>query len=179
MSTGNVVLIGGLTAGANAVNIQTAATTALEIESHGIVSLPKQSYVEAYMDNGGSNYSVSATTWTKVPFDTTVTDVQGDFDTTNNRFTAPEDGKYLCQVKINITGLSDQQGCHIRFYRNGAVLPPSVTHRMSGTSYVSVSFNCVIDCDAGDYLECWIWGETDFSITHGRDQTSVWFAKIA
>jgi len=151
----------------------------VEIATSGIVGLPRQSFVEAYMYNGGSNYSVSATTWTKVPFDTIVTDVQGDFDTTNNRFTAPEGGKYLCQVIVRIYGLGDQQYCYMRFYKNGALLWPSIEHHMSGVYAATVSFNCVVDCVAGDYLECWIYGQAAFSILYGQDNTTVWFAKIA
>lgn len=163
----------------DAINAYISGNKWLSVATSGIVGLPKQSYVEAYMYNGGSHYSVSATAWTKVPFDTIVTDVQGDFNTTNNRFTAPEDGKYLCMAKINLYNVTDQNYYYIRFYKNGVGFPPYGTFRASGSLDLTLLHYSIIDCDAEDYLECWVYGQTDFKILYGRDDTNIWFIKVA
>jgi len=163
----------------SAISASMSGNEWLSVATSGIVGLPRQSFAYAYMDNGEANYSVSATTWTKVPFDTVVTDVQSEFDTTNNRFTATEDGKYLAIAKINIYGLPDQNYCFARFYKNGSPFPPYARLIASGTKTHTVWVISAIPCASGDYLECWIYGESGFSIVWGEDDAVVWYIKVA
>ena len=163
----------------DAINAYISYNKWLSVATSGIVGLPRPSYVYAYMDNGGANYSVSATTWTKVPFDTVVMDVQSEFDTTNNRFTATEDGKYLCIVKINIDNVTDQNYYYVKLYKNGSALPPYGILRPSGSLSSTLLLCSVVNCNAGDYLECWVYGQTAFDILSGEDNSDVWFVKVA
>lgn len=68
--------------------------TAIQINGdEGSVTMPRQSFVHAYMSEGGAQ-TIAHTTTTTVIFDTEVTDVLGEYDTTTGIFTAKDDGVY-------------------------------------------------------------------------------------
>lgn len=64
----------------------------------GMVSIPEHSKFSA--TSNFDNY-IASNTWTKVQFNTTSHNDQGDFNAVNNRFDAPADGYYNFGVLIN------------------------------------------------------------------------------
>ena len=66
--------------------------------------------------------SVSDDTWTKVSFNTDTFDTDSVFDTSNNRFIAPADGKYFVMAKIYMfpNSANGNKG-QSAFYKNGSV----------------------------------------------------------
>jgi len=156
----------------------TAGTQVLNISTAGILTLPKQSVCRVYMNNGGADLSVTATTWTKIPFDTVNFDVQNEFDTTNNRFTATESGKYILTSHVTVDSLTDQNGYFLKFYKNGESLSGAVKIRASGTSSMTIVLAGVYDLSSGDYVEVYTYGDTDYVVKYGW-ATSFYIAKVA
>jgi len=155
-----------------------AGVEALRIHNSGIIELPKQSVCRVYMDNGGSAYPVSANTWTKVPFDTKNFDNANEFDTTNHRFIASESGFYIFLVHIIISSPTDQSLYSTKLYKNGSGHTGSIFLRASGTASQSIAGGFIVQLAAGDYIEVFIQGATDFEIGSGWG-TSLYVAKIA
>jgi len=155
-----------------------ANTEALKISSAGILTLPKQSACRVYMDNGGANLSVTAATWTKIPFDAVNFDVQNEFDTTNNRFTATESGKYILISHVTVDALTDQNAYYLRFYKNGETLSGIVKVRASGTGEINIVLVGVYGLSNGDYVEVYTYGDTDYVVKYGWT-TSFYIAKVA
>ena len=151
----------------------------LSVATSGIVSLPKQSFVHVYMNNGGADFSVSAYTWTKVPFDTKIGDVQNEFDTTNHRFTASQDGVYFISVVINVKNVVDLKGYRLTIYKNGNSWTWWRLYRASGGATQSLVFPIAVKLSEGDYIEAFIYGESDFSILYGLGNALMFVAKIA
>ncbi|RLE42274.1 hypothetical protein DRJ16_05060 [Candidatus Woesearchaeota archaeon] len=150
----------------------------LSVATSGIVGLPKQSMCLVYMDNGGASYSVSATTWTKVPFDTKRLDNANEFDTTNNRFTATEDGFYIFLVHLAILGVTDGESYLERIYKNGSGYTGSVNVVAAANTSHSIVGGFLIDLSAGDYAEVFVYGTTSFYVDNGWG-TSLYVAKVA
>ena len=151
----------------------------LSVATSGIVGLPKQSYVRGYMHNGGVDFSVPATTWTKIPFDTVVVDRQGEFDTNNNRFTATEGGVYLAIAEATVKGAIDQSGYYIRLYRNGGGTVGYVKWRASGTAWFTIAASAVLGVDAGDYLEWYVYFGDAATLGYDAIMNSFMIAKVA
>jgi len=150
----------------------------LSVATSGIVGLPKQSMCRVYMDNGGANYSVSATTWTKVPFDTKNWDNANEFDTTNNRFTATEDGFYIFMAHIHVASVTDGAIYNLAFYKNGSRNTGIIQFRASGTGDFNIVGTALLVLSAGDYAEVFVYGGSDFQIVNGWT-TSLYVAKVA
>jgi len=150
----------------------------LSVATSGIVGLPKQSMSWVYMDNGGTAYSVSATTWTKVPFDTKRLDNANEFDTTNNRFTATEDGFYIFLIHILLSSVTDGSRYLTLLRKNGSNYTGSIRLAASGTQDQSIVGGFIIDMSAGDYAEVFVYGDTSFYINNGW-ATSLYVAKVA
>jgi len=81
------------------INISISGTQVFNISTTGILTFPKQSCCVVYLS---ADQSISADTWTKVALDTVEIDTQNEFDSTNNRITVTEAGKYLITGKIKI-----------------------------------------------------------------------------
>ena len=109
---------------------------------------------------GSANQTgVSDNTWTKVAFNTEAFDPDGVFDTSNQRFVAPADGKYFFTAGVNIVGAT-ANGYLVasRFYKNGSAL--SYTQKriqvsVSSTDLAEVNQHntAVLDLSTSDYIE--------------------------
>jgi len=152
----------------------------LDVTSAGIVGLPKQSYVRAYIHNGGSNFSVSASTWTKLPFDAEEEDVQGEYDpSTNYRFTATKAGKYLAIFTIEYYPNATPAVVTVRWNKNGAGYSPYYHIRTSAQAAIYVRITVIVEMSAGDYLEPYCYVSQDGTIYHGTSASGLFIAKIA
>lgn len=101
--------------------------------------------------------SISATTWTKVSFQTEQYDYNGDFDNaTNYRYTAPVAGTY--EFESYVVGEASIGANHLdqlKLYKNGSEIThgSSIGHVTSTNNHGSVKDR--LKLAAGDYIEVW------------------------
>jgi hypothetical protein len=111
---------------------------------------------EAYVSTMQSG--LTSATWTKMAADTEVYDTNGEYDTSNYRFTPQTAGKYLVYVNVS-EGSSDSYqmwGAHMAIYKNGSAVKmhsnnfnPSYDHNEA-----SLFLSSVIDMNGStDYVE--------------------------
>lgn len=131
-TSSNQVLWGGANAANSAIRLLgrfVATNTANDWGSISELSTvpveEKDSGVLAYLSGNVAGFAASAT---KVPFNAVVNDTKGQFDTTNNRFIAAEDGFY-------------QISTHVRIEPNSAYLIGNVIQmhvHVNGSSYLQI-----------------------------------------
>ncbi|RKX61436.1 MAG: hypothetical protein DRP29_00260 [Thermodesulfobacteriota bacterium] len=154
----------------------TAGTQILNISSAGILTFPKQSACYAYLS---TDQTISAGVSTKVNLDTTLFDTQNEFDSTNNRITVNEAGKYLTvgSVQIGAGGTSTLVYCIIKV--NGST---KATNKLSTARDAPHILNVatVLDLSAGDYVELYAMNyDADVIVSAGSNLTFLCVAKIA
>lgn len=86
-------------------------------------------------------------------------DAGGDFNTTNNRFTAPVDGKYYISSSIQVdNGGSGSNQVHIlgvTIRKNGVNFKDQYQGR-SNLNYITVVCSGVLDLSEGDYVDIYV-----------------------
>ena len=158
----------------------TAGTQVLNISTAGILTLPKQSYCYVYL---GTDQSLTDSSEAKVQFDTVVFDIQNEFDTTNYRFIANEDGIYLVAWSLR-KGDTTNDAFDFRSHLmvNGYSKAIIYCGRGGTSSYhrTSCSSAKVLKLAAGDYVElaAMVQGE-DTSLIAGESHTFLTIIKIA
>jgi hypothetical protein len=107
-----------------------------------------------------SDASISAGTWTKVPFNSTDSNDQGVFSTANNRFVAPTAGLYAFTVNLGYkrNGSNAPTAFEVQFYRNGA---PAGRGRAAATGSLvdgvsAVGLRTVLKLDADGTVEVFV-----------------------
>jgi len=99
--------------------------------------------------------SISASTWTKITFDTETWDTDSAF--ASNKFTVPsgESGKYYIAAKIAIADMDDNELSIIGIYKNGSLISTTQFEaRSPGTNKAMFHVvNTILDLSASDYLE--------------------------
>ena len=78
-------------------------TSHMVFDANGIITKPLQPAFLAYSSSTQSN--IAADTSTGINFNTEIFDQNGDYDTSNYRFTAPVTGKYQLQFKAYMTDI--------------------------------------------------------------------------
>ena len=134
----------------------TSVTEKMRILGNGNVLKPKSSAFSASTTTPG--FSVG-TTEVKIAYDTENVDTNGNYDTTNYRFTAPVTGNYLigttnsCYIS---TGVTVYMAVYIR--KNGV----ATSYRFRGggvdndvNDWFGISGSVVVPLAAGDYIELW------------------------
>jgi len=158
------------------ISISILGTQVLNINTAGILTLPKQSACYAYLS---SNQSISAGVTTKVNLDTTLFDTQNEFDATNHRITVSENGKYLIigSADIGVGTTGDVLSIIIRV--NGGIRG---YNKISAASVIAHILNIAICLNllAGDYIElCVINYDNDVTLYSGTYLTFLSVIKIA
>ena len=147
-------------------------TTHMSFDEAGIVSKPLQPSFGAYRSTSGNTIATGATT--KIAFNGERHDVNADFDTTNNRFVAPVDGRYLITVGVMLTGIGTTNGGRISlnlYVDNSAVVEvgryTAGTGEGFGTSFVEFSLtgSSILDLDASEYVEAFIYNNSGATVT--------------
>ena len=107
----------------------------------------------------GNNSSVSDNTYTKLAFNTDTFDADSVFDTTNNRFIAPSDGKYFFVSAVYMTA-NNQNGHRLfsAFYKNGSIENRAIAgHQLGGANTdiagVIMQNSAIFDLSQNDYIE--------------------------
>jgi len=124
-----------------------------------------------------TNTSVSDNTYTKVAFNTDTFDTDSVFDTSNNRFIAPADGKYFFVSSVYMyANTANGNKSFTTFYKNGSIDNRTVTaielggsdnYLASATILNSATFNL----SQNDYIEVYAKmdvpsGNLSFNLTH-------------
>lgn len=137
----------------NNFRIENNNDTFFEITENGVVSHAVQSGCSAYVS---SAQSISNNTTTVVEFDTELWDIQNEFDnSTNYRFTADEDGKYLVATSVKILSLGAGKTYILRVYKNGSVYKQGarLLSSSSSTADIGLCMSCVVDMATNDYID--------------------------
>jgi len=151
----------------------------LGVATSGIVSLPKQSACRVCLS---TSQSIPSGIGTLVEFDSVLYDRQNEFDTTNHRFTATEDGLYLAIAQLTWDGstvVADrlyQLVIHVNDTKNLRVnlSPATAVHFTMTTAGV-------LSLTAGDYLDVHVYhtAGTDVDLLQYHQDTFFMVAKIS
>ena len=95
--------------------------------------------------------------WTKIQFDTAIFNVGSNYDTTNDKFVAPSNGKYLFSSSLKIQsagGGATLEGAGCRITINGSTMGDNVAFIANGSLSVLYAMNTMIlDLTATQYVE--------------------------
>jgi flagellar basal body rod protein FlgF len=122
------------------------------ISGANLTNLPSSSLrtgISAYLT---ANQSIANNTNTKIGFNGELYDPNGDFNTSTNKFTAPEAGKYLIitQVRFN-SGTYGYTGT-TRIYINGSHTVSGVSTSTNGGG-INVPLSKILELASSDYIE--------------------------
>jgi len=153
-----------------------AGTQVLNVSSAGILTLPKQSACFAYLS---TDQSISAGVSTKVNLDTTLFDIQNEFDAANHRITVSESGKYLIigSADIGVGATGDILFVIIRV--NGATKGQNKISAARVTDHILNIATCLY-LSAGDYIELYVMNyDNNVTLYSGAYLTFLSVIKIA
>lgn len=137
------------------------------------IAVPKAA---AYL---ASSSSISASTWTKVPFDTEEFDTHNDFAT--GTFTCSVPGKYLVVTVITMGPFGDQDPVDIAIYKNGARFKYAfgLGTSTAGSEFAIISGGALIDLSASDTIDIYARQEdAAINMIGGQDDTFVGITRI-
>ena len=112
----------------------------------------------AFQAGLSSSQSITNDTYVKITCDTEVFDTDGTYDnTTNYRWTPAVVGKYYVYCLTRFLTATDFDNFYIVIYKNGAIHFLSNTRN---TNYDSQFISGIVDCDADDYFEAFVYQTT-------------------
>ena len=174
-STGTSLTIG---ASGDTITIPSGATIANSGTATGF-GIAGTNLFKATMS--GNNSSVSDNTYTKLAFNTETFDTDSVFDTSNNRFIAPADGKYSFVSAVYMSANSaNGHRVFSSFYKNGSIDNKTVVGLQLGASNTDIAAvinlnSAVLDLSQNDYVEVYAKfdvpsGSVTFDATHSAFQ---------
>jgi len=121
--------------------------------------------------------------WTKIQFDTATFNVGSNYDTTNDKFVAPSDGKYFftASLKINSAGGSATLvGAGCRFTINGTTAGDNLNFIANGAmSAMSGTNSMILNLTANQYVEVYAYyqdsGGGSGSVTGSGDKSTQFY----
>lgn len=134
------------------------------------ITVPSQqtNQVVAFKAGLTANQTISSTSATKVTFNTASSstggcfDTAGAFDTSNNRFVAPEAGKYFFRSSMQFNGnMTAGEYFILEFYKNGSLY--RAQYHWNGSTSDMPEASTLIDLVKGDYVEVYADSGTDAS----------------
>ena len=112
----------------------------------------------AFQAGLSSSQSITNDTYVKITCDTEVFDTDGTYDnTTNYRWTPAVVGKYYVYCLTRFLTATDFDNFYIVIYKNGAI---HFLRNMRNTNYDSQFISGIVDCDADDYFEAFVYQTT-------------------
>jgi len=158
------------------ISISISGIQVLNISSAGILTLPKQSACVVYLS---TDQNIPAGSTTKIALDAVISDIQNEFDSTNNRITVTEDGVYV--VIGNVEFVVAAAGDVLRVYicvNGGTKAVVGLT--TNDTNYHILPISKVFQLSAGDYIELYARNMTsNDTIKAGLGITYLCVAKVA
>jgi len=143
----------------------------------GAVSISKlsiyitDSRAKAYLSTA---QSYSATTDTKVQFDTKVFDPLNHYDnTTNYRYTVTTgyEGQYVVHAHVTISAAASNTQPLLKIFLNGGMVHTSFLHEVGGVGIFTGEIMGVLNLIAGDYVEIYVYSPLAGTIQLGSDRT--------
>ena len=136
-------------------------TPNMSIDSSGRVKTPRQVSFYATANSGGTVSMTSAHTLTNWRLSTSgkTYSIGGHFNTSNGRFTAPVDGKYLFTGSILLSGYDQASGIHVSWRKNGNVYQYWYNTRTSDIDrsgyggYLAQGSTTTFSLSANDYVD--------------------------
>jgi hypothetical protein len=116
-----------------------------------------------------------ASTWTKVPLDTSSYDTTGGLNiTTQNRWNCQKTGYYKVNGQVTLTGTAAGQRTQIAIYKNGAVVSLGSEYGAQGaTSSQQAVVADTIQVTAGEYLELWVWSTAALALERASTKNYI------
>ena len=190
VSAGGDLSFGGDTFGENKVigandayslSLETNGTTALTIDSAGIITMPLQPCFHAYNSSTDANVTGDGTAFT-VDFNSERFDLNGDF--ASDTFTAPVTGKYLLQACVGFQQTEDSTNTRYRMLFNTSNTPVIVHEQRvmrqndGGQNIVLLTGSVVIDMDASDTcsIQAAVYGGSAVVDCWGNSQPETYFS---
>jgi len=113
----------------------------------------------------GNQTGLTSGGWTKVQFDTATFDVGSDYDTTNDKYVAPSDGKYFFTVSLKINsagGLNTLLGTGCRFTINGSTAGDTLNFIADDSlSAMFATNSAILNLTAAQYVEVYAYYQDD------------------
>jgi hypothetical protein len=121
----------------------------------------------AVAGRSGNQTSIADNAWTKLAYNSDVDDPSSNFDTSNNRYIAPADGRYYFSATAYLWGyIGNVQS---RFYKNGSAQNDTYfidNAAYSGNQYeFTVRSVGIFDLSANDYIELYVKSNTNSGTT--------------
>jgi hypothetical protein len=134
--------------------LATTATNRLIISNTGIITAPSQVSFKAYIS--GANPELTKGVTSTIPYNNEEYDIQGNFNTSTYKFTAPVAGRYLFIVNINFYGVDDTSYILFRLVINSSVARNLFTMAnmpTGNTGDTNLSGSDILNLAAGDTVE--------------------------
>ena len=162
---GNTATI-GLGKSGDTITIPAGATITNSGTANGFGTAVVAGTQVAVAGRSGNQTSISDSTWTKVEYNQDRDDPSSNFDTTNDRYIAPADGRYYFNAQAYCWGsIVDISS---RFYKNGSAQNDTMfidNGNYSGVREFTVRSMGIFDLSANDYIEFWIKSNTNSGTT--------------
>jgi len=123
----------------------------------GVVTLPGQSNCRVY---SSTTQLTSASAWHKIIFDTEGWDIQNEFDTATNRFTANESGYYTVTLCVQISAAASDEWHTVGVAKNGTIVSTGIvshTNTSVTTTYRMLAVDVVYLNGTTDYIDGRFW----------------------
>ena len=129
------------------------ATTRLKIDASGAVTIPSQPMVFVTR-TANQSVNTDSNNSTKLDFNNEIFDIGNDFNTSNDRFTAPTTGRYEISWSY-ATNNSSQSVYRTFIWKNGSKLTYTQLRNDSNgtTGYAFASRTAILPMNVNDYLE--------------------------
>jgi len=158
--------------------IANGGTGAATFAAAGLTNTPAFSAKSTANQTGLSNGG-----WTKIQFDTATFNVGSNYDTTNDKFVAPSNGKYFftASLKINSAGGSATLvGAGCRFSINGTTAGDNLNFIANGAmSAMSGTNSMILNLTANQYVEVYAYyqdsGGGSGSVTGSNDKSTQFY----
>lgn len=149
------------------------AVTAAKLDGVDKSLLTTDSNPYKFYAYASSAYNWGTNTWAKVALNAELYDTNGNFDTTNYRYTAPVNGYYFITGMARTSGAVGGNLYGIQLWVNGSVangLSGLQVIQGSGTSGIGAPVSGLLQLNAGDYIEIAVYGTGNAGVP-GRYET--------
>ncbi len=123
-----------------------------------------------------AGFTPAASTWAKIPLDTVIFDPGSNFQIANGRYLCPVSGIYDIDagVLLNVSATGTYTNMGLGIYKNGVNVGGYTLNGPAVASYGGVVTTDKIQCNAGDYLELWVY--TSQSVSTNTTPGTNWFS---
>jgi hypothetical protein len=136
----------------NVLDFYTAGAKALSIDASGIITMPLQSSVKAYLNANQNNIVRGA--WRVINFNATAYDANSDWDTGNYWFTVPVTGKYLMTASVIIKDpLAGEYDLGIFRTSDSQQYAQTVSYFLTTDNYKNIDITNIAQLTAGDHIQ--------------------------